>query len=308
MATDRRQFIRNLLAGAGIIAILPGVLLANNNCSVQHPFMPAKLEFKGACHNCGMMRPMWARTWYTYESGNKSLQVCSMHCLAEASLNAGMAPENVQVALYLDPAKLIPVDQAFYVVGSKARGTMTMNSKLAFESKQAAEAFAGECGGSVVPFSGAYQAAQKTIGKENKMIDHNRHKKGKIVEPVHDKDVCPVCGMYAARFPKNKCQLQTKDGEVVHFCATQCLFEFLKNPDKYKHAGLKVKFLWVTDYESGSWIFGQNAYYVMGTNVKGPMGREAFSFVNLENARKFASANGGKVERFAGVTIDKILM
>lgn len=308
MATDRRQFIRNLLVGAGMISLFPGELLANNNCSVQHPFMPSKPEFKGVCHNCGMMRPMWARTWHTYKSEGKDLQVCSMHCLAEASLNSGMAPEDVQVALYLDPAKSVPAEEAFYVVGSKARGTMTMNSKLAFESRQAAEAFAGECGGSVVQFSGAYQAAQQTIAKENQMIDKNRHKKGKIVEPLDNKDACPVCGMYAARYPKNKCQVQTKDGEVVHFCCTQCLFEFVKNSGKYKHQGVKMKFIWVVDYESGQWIYAKNAYYALGTTVQGPMGKEAFPFVNAENATKFASANSGKVERFESVTIDKIMM
>jgi nitrous oxide reductase accessory protein NosL len=308
MATDRRQFIRNLILGAGMISIFPGKLIAGDSCGVQHPFMPARPEFKGVCHNCGMMRPMWARTWHTYTSEGETLHVCSMHCLAEATLNAGTSPENVQAALYLDPATTIPADQAFYVVGSRAPGTMTMNSKLAFATKEEAEKFAAECGGSVVQFSDAYQAAQMTIAKENKMIDSNRHKKGKIVEPVDNKDACPVCGMYAARFPKNKCQLQTKDGEVLHFCCTQCLFEFVKNSGKYKHPEPMATLVWVVDYESGNWIYAKNAYYVIGTKVQGPMGKEAFPFVNVENARNFASANSGKVERFDSVTIDNIMM
>ena len=189
MATNRRHFIRNLLIGAGIVAIFPGDLLASDSCSVQHPFMPPRPEFKGVCHNCGMMRPMWARTWHTDTGEGETLQVCSMHCLAEATLNAGTSPENVQAALYLDPATSIPADQAYYVVGSRARGTMSMNSKLAFGTKAEAEKFAGECGGSVVPFSDAYQLAQKSISEENQMINKVSAGRPHVVDAIMNREL-----------------------------------------------------------------------------------------------------------------------
>ena len=140
------------------------------------------------------------------------------------------------------------------------------------------------------------------------MINSNRLAKGKIVEPVDNKDICPVCGMYPARFPKNKCQLQTADGEIVHLCTTQCLFEFLKNPQNYKKPGMKAKSIWVIDYQSAQWIYARNAYYVLGTTVKGPMGKEAFPFVNSEDAKKFSTDHGGKIVRFNNVTIDQIMI
>jgi copper chaperone NosL len=307
MPVDRRLFIRNLLVGAGIFTIFPQELIASSQCDVLHPITPPDMKLKGVCHNCGMKRPMWARTWHTYSLDGENLEVCSMHCLAEASFNSGRPPEAVQVALYLEPQKSISAEQAYYVIGSKARGTMTMNSKLAFSSKQQAEAFVNECGGTSGRFSDAYDAAMTTIAKENKMIGSNRISKGKIVEPVDNKDICPVCGMYSARYPKNKCQIQTADGKVIHFCATQCLFEFIKNPDKYNAPQLKSKFIWVVDFENGQWIYAKNAYYVLGTDVRGPMGKEAFPFVNLENAKKFASAHAGKILRFDSVTIAQLM-
>lgn len=307
MAIDRRMFVRQLLIGTGIMYIFPQQVFAAGTCEVTHPLTPPNPDLPGVCHNCGMMRPMWARTWHTYQHEGQKLEVCSMHCLTESTMNSGTMPTDAQVALYLDPKTMVAAEQASYVVGSKAPGTMTMTSKLAFASRQEAEAFAGECGGAVLSFTGAYQAASATIAKENQMINANRISKGKIVEPVDNKDTCAVCGMYPARYPKHKAQLQTADGQVKHFCGTQCLFEYLNNSQKYGVPALKTKFVWVVDFESGQWIYAMNAFYVLGTTVNGPMGKEALAFVNKGNAGKFATANKGKVLRFKEVTIQKIM-
>ena len=307
MAMDRRVFIRNILLAAGIITINPKWLLASENCSVPHPFMPPNSMFSGECHNCGMKRPMWARTWHTYRQEGSAKEVCSIHCLAEASLNSGIQPEDVHVALYLEPEKSIPVDEAFYVIGSKARGTMTMKSKIAFSSHKEAQEFTDECGGIVIDFSRAYAAAMSAVAKENEVINNKRLSEGKIVEPKDNVDLCPVCDMYAARYPKNKCQLQTEEGRVYHFCSTQCMFEFLKNPDRYGSKKLVVKFMWVVDFASEQWIYAQNAYYVTGSRAAGPMGKEAFPFINRENAAAFAATHSGRVMQFKDVTIDEIL-
>lgn len=307
MTIDRRVFVQKILVGTGLFYLFPKDVFAGNGCDVAHPLMPPNNDFPGECHNCGMMRPMWARTWHTYALEGQELEVCSMHCLAEATMNSDTIPQNVQVALYLAPEKSIAADQAFYVVGSKARGTMTMNSKLAFATKQEAAAFAAECGGTVLSFGATYQTAAKTIEKENQMINLNRISKGKIVEPADNIDLCPVCDMYPARFPKNKCQLQTADGEVVHFCSTQCLFEYLKNSQQYGKPDLKTKFIWVVDYDNGNWIYAPNAFYVVNSDVAGPMGKEAYPFVNIQNAKKFSSMHPGKVLLFKEVTIDKVM-
>jgi copper chaperone NosL len=307
MKFDRRYLIGKMVAGAGALCLLPHNIFANEPCAVQHPLMPPNKELGGSCHNCGMMRPMWARTWHTYEVDGEALEVCSMHCLAEATVNAGGVPRNIQVALYLSPEKSVPAEQAFYVVGSKARGTMTMTSKLAFATREEAEKFAAACGGDVVTFDAAYQAALPSIAKENGMINKNRVSKGKIVEPVDNKDRCPVCEMYPARYPKNKCQLQTMDGEVVHFCSTYCLFAYLKDPGKYGKPGLKSRFIWVIDFESGQWSYARNAYYVVGSDATGPMGKEAFPFSNRKAAGNFTTAHSGKILRFTEVSFDRIM-
>lgn len=307
MKSTRRKFIGNTLVGIGGLYLMPAELFAGDLCSAQHPFSPPKKDLPGTCHNCGMMRPMWARTFYNYELDEEQKEVCSLHCLAEASINSGQDPQNVKVALYHDPYTMVPATSAFYVVGSNARGTMTMKSKIAFGKEDEAKKFAEECGGSVVRFEQALDMAKTSFTKENSKIAQNRVKKGKIVEPVDDKDVCPVCDMYPARFPKNKCQIQTKGKEVVHFCSTQCLFEYLKNPGKYSQKKVEPALIWVVDYDSGSWVYGKNSFYVIGSTESGPMGKEAFPFMNKAAAEKFTTQKKGQVVTFSEVTIDRIM-
>ena len=307
MKSDRRTFIQTILLGIGGLYFTPATLSAEELCSVQHPLSPPKKDLPGRCHNCGMMRPMWARTFHTYQVNGETKEVCSLHCLAESSINSGIEPQKVQVALYHDPYTTVPAAAAFYVIGSKARGTMTMKSKLAFGTKEKAQAFADQCGGKVTSFEQAFAIAKTSFTKENNKIADNRLKKGKIVEPVDNQDICPVCDMYPARYPKNKCQLKTKDGEIVHFCSTQCLFEYLKNSLKYSNKVVKPVLIWVIDYKTGSWIYGKNAFYIVGSNEQGPMGKEAFPFMNKATAEEFASLKNGQVLQFSEVDIHKIM-
>ncbi|MGD9247100.1 MAG: nitrous oxide reductase accessory protein NosL [Desulfobacteraceae bacterium] len=302
----RREILLAGVAGTIYTAFSPISALAADPCMVDHPIMPPRKDLTGQCPNCGMVRPMWARTWVTFENSEGKSQACSFHCLADIALKAGEDPENVQVALYLAPEKMVPAQKAFFVVGSKAKGTMTMKSKIAFPSKAEAEKFSGSCGGEVVGFAQALTVAKAGIAKENPMLIKNRLKKGVIIEPVDDKDHCPVCNMYPARYPNHKCQIITKDKEIYHFCSTQCLFEFLKHSSKYAKKEVVPFRIWVSDFPTGAWISGKTAYYVTGSRQHGPMGLEALAFDKKRTASDFAGKEGGKVLTFTHVTPDDI--
>jgi hypothetical protein len=75
--------------------------------------------------------------------------------------NYGEIPLNVKVALYHDPQTMVAAQNAYFVVGSKAKGTMTKTSKLAFGSQQEAEGFAGTCGGEVMGFQKTFELAKQ---------------------------------------------------------------------------------------------------------------------------------------------------
>ena len=255
---------------------------------------------KTTCPNCGMVLKEWAHTNHEFSNPEGSFRTCSIHCVADMSVKSGTQPKDVRAALHLQPEKMIPAATAVYVIGSKDPGTMTQVSKLAFESKEAAEKFMGEKGGKAGGFNDALAAATEELPKAKPMIQTNRKNKGKIVDPV-DQDLCVVCNMIPARYPKFNTQLTMADKKRFHFCSTQCLFLFMQEPAKYG-AAAEVGDVWLHDYVSGRYIFAKNAYYVVGSQVHGPMGPEAIAFDLKSDAADFAKTNKGQVLKFEKVT------
>lgn len=303
--TTRREFLGQLLGGILYGSLFPFAAAADD-CAVQHPLMPPSPAFSGQCPNCGMARSMWARTWKTAETTQGRLGLCSFHCLADLALKSGQDPVGVWTALYLDPNEMIPVESAVFVVGSRAPGTMTATSKLAFPNVASALQFSKFCGGRAVSFEEALSAAKEGTADENKIIVQKRLDTGRLVEPVDNRTECTVCLMFPARYPAHKCQVMSGDHDVYHFCSTQCLFTFLEDPRQYAHKDVAPALIWVVDHTDGSWISGRTAYYVVGSNQWGPMGYEAFTFERLADAQKFLQRNGGTVLLFKDMSIRKI--
>ena len=277
------------------------------DCEAQHPFMPPKSQYHGQCPVCGMVRPMWARTWITFNPVKNVSQVCSFHCLADWIIKSGQEPTNVMLSIYHQPERAILASEAFIVLGSTAAGTMSPVSKIVFADKSKAEDFAQNCGGEIIDYTKAIHTAKASLAKDNKMINARRLKKGKIVEP-NESDSCLVCGMYPIRYPYGKCQIKSKDGQTIHFCSTQCLFAFLGKQKLYVDKVINPFLIWVVDRHSGIWISGRSAFYVIGCKkVFGPMGYEALPFNSLKEAEDFAAENGGAAVTFGDVTIQKVV-
>ncbi|MGD9006825.1 MAG: hypothetical protein PVG41_02830 [Desulfobacteraceae bacterium] len=66
----RREILVAAVAGTIYTAFSPIRALAADPCMVDHPLMPPRKDFSGQCPNCGMVRPMWARTWITFENSD----------------------------------------------------------------------------------------------------------------------------------------------------------------------------------------------------------------------------------------------
>lgn len=270
-------------------------------CAVEHPFKkPPKVTTQLRCPNCGMNRNMWARTRHVFKNSEGEHYTCSIHCLADMSVRSAESPEDVRVAVYLSPDKMISAAQAYYVVGSKAPGTMTLASKPAFAGKADAEGFAAQCGGKVVQFQQALTAATKPLPKARNMIFAKRQKRGKIAMP-DAQTPCSVCGMYPGRYPDDRAQVMGKDKVRYHYCSTQCLFKAL---DEGK---VKPMAVWVTLHGSGRYDYAGSAYFVVRSRENGPMGPEAFAFETKQAADAFAQKNGGQVLRFKAVNYNKIM-
>ena len=85
------------------------------------------------------------------------------------------------------------------------------------------------------------------------------------------------------------------------------MFAFLDNPAPYEKSVFKPQLIWVIDWNSGRWISGRSAYYVVGAkDIFGPMGFEAFPFDLKSAAESFVRENEGRIVAFREITIDQI--
>ncbi len=111
------------------------------------------------CVECGMDLVKFYKTSHAAKVNGKQKQFCSIHCLA-AAINSGAKVTDIKV-VDTNSLKFINAKTAYYVVGSKIKGTMSHISKYAFKTKQEAQNFAKKHGGKIVTFAEALQIAEK---------------------------------------------------------------------------------------------------------------------------------------------------
>jgi copper chaperone NosL len=118
-------------------------------------------------------------------------------------------------------------------------------------------------------------------------------------------DRCPVCGMFVAKYPKWVGLTVFKDGSSYFYDGAKDLFKHLFNVPKYTPGKQPegIKDIYVTDYYEVELIPAKTAFYVIGSDVLGPMGHELLPFKNQESAREFLEDHKGKsILRFHEVT------
>ena len=124
-------------------------------------------------------------------------------------------------------------------------------------------------------------------------------------------DECHLCGMIIEGFPGPKGVATGKtDTHVRKFCSTRDLFSYYLDPENKRN----VKFLLVHDMSESPWdspddekfIEASNAWFVVGSSMKGAMGKTLASFSKENIATAFAKEHGGKVYRLDDITLDTI--
>jgi copper chaperone NosL len=116
---------------------------------------------------------------------------------------------------------------------------------------------------------------------------------------------CPVCGMFVAKYPDWACSITFRDFTSVYFDGPKDLFTFYLDSGKYAPARKQsdIVGIHVRDYYSLAVIDGRQAFYVIGSNVLGPMGKELVPFAGKDAAEGFKRDHrGGKILRFAEIT------
>lgn len=141
------------------------------------------------CPYCGMDRTKWhhSRHLVHYDDGLAD-GTCSIHCLAiSLTLNIDRGPKAIYAADFGSQAKIKPlvlVDKSTYLIGSKLKGTMSANSKMAFASKAAAKTAQKENGGKLADFDTALTQTYMDIAKDTLMI---RKRRGEMRKKMMEK-------------------------------------------------------------------------------------------------------------------------
>lgn len=117
----------------------------------------------------------------------------------------------------------------------------------------------------------------------------------KPIQPTA-KDKCPVCGMFVAKYTDFLAQVIYKDGSYAVFDGAKDLFKYYLNLQSYNPSKKEsdIDSVYVTDYYTLTPIDGLTAYYVIGSDIYGAMGKELIPFEKEADARAFMKDHNGK--------------
>lgn len=134
-----------------------------------------------------------------------------------------------------------------------------------------------------------------------------RHKHSDVIEVPKDAK-CPVCGMFVAKYPKWAAEVQI-DESKHYFDGVKDMMKFYFKPAEFhkKATQSMITKLVVSDYYTLKAVDAKSAWYVIGSNVHGPMGHELIPFGNKKDAEAFKKDHYGKqIVSFEQITDEMI--
>ena len=115
--------------------------------------------------------------------------------------------------------------------------------------------------------------------------------KGQMEVPKEAK--CPVCGMFVTKYPK-WAALITENANIHYFDGVKDMMKFYIFDIDFPYDRSKITNIEVTDFYTLKAIDAKKAFYVVGSDVFGPMGNELIPFLTKDAAQNFLSDHGGE--------------
>lgn len=128
-------------------------------------------------------------------------------------------------------------------------------------------------------------------------------------QPIGAHDRCHLCGMVIVHYEGPKAEIYIKDVEQpIKFCSGRDAFTFALQPENAR----RLKAFFIHDLAKTSWatpddaalVDAKNLWYVYGHKIDGVMGNEPAAFSTEAAAREFMAREGGKLYRYADVTLE----
>lgn len=117
------------------------------------------------------------------------------------------------------------------------------------------------------------------------------------------KDRCPVCGMFVAPYTNWIAVIEFQDGSREFFDGPKDMFIFLFDLARYRPKTKleAVAGIHVTEYYTTRLLNARDVFFVLGSDVRGPMGSELVPVQGRDNAEAFKRDHGGtKIMIFDG--------
>ena len=133
---------------------------------------------------------------------------------------------------------------------------------------------------------------------------------------VREDEKCPVCGMFTYKYPRWAAQIFYENGTNKHhwsFDGVKDLMKFYFNSAKWGNYPIAKKEnitkILVTDYYTQKAIDGTKAFYVIRSDIYGPMGHELIPFELESDAKTFKKDHLGKsIIQFNDIVEDEVYL
>ncbi|TNF45146.1 MAG: hypothetical protein EP216_00675 [Epsilonproteobacteria bacterium] len=130
--------------------------------------------------------------------------------------------------------------------------------------------------------------------------ESTKHVKSQIEVPKEIK--CPVCGMFVAKYPKWAARIEA-DTKNYYFDGVKDMMKFYIFDVDFPFNRDKITHIEVTDFYTLEAIDAKEAFYVVGSDVYGPMGNELIPFLTKDAAENFMRDHRGeKILHFNDIT------
>lgn len=118
---------------------------------------------------------------------------------------------------------------------------------------------------------------------------------------------CPVCGMFVAKYPK-WVGLIVVDNKKHYFDGAKDMMKFYIFDGDFPYDRKKISTIKVTDFYTLEGIPAKEAFYVIGSDVYGPMGNELIPFKTRKAAKNFLDDHrGSEIVIFDKITAKMVM-
>ncbi len=131
----------------------------------------------------------------------------------------------------------------------------------------------------------------------------------KPLHPVGQEEKCPVCGMFVAKYEEWLSQIVNGSDKPLVFDGVKDMMAYYFDGARYgAGTDLSKAEIWVRSYYTLDYINGREAFYVVGSDVLGPMGDELIPFTTRKEAENFKTDHHGTaILSFEEITSSQIM-